>query len=93
MDLEKAESQGDLLEFCKKYIQFKNMSGVGEIVKQTLTMIFLSKIVVFLQNLIEHSSLMIFITLEIYLASAIQRCMILYTRLYGVVPRVKNTRI
>lgn len=32
-DLEKSEAQSDMLEFCKKYIQFKNLSGVGEIVK------------------------------------------------------------
>lgn len=32
-NLERAESQSDLLEFCKKYIQFKNLSGVCEIVK------------------------------------------------------------
>lgn len=34
-DSEKVESQSDLFEFCKKYIQFKNLSGVGEIVKVT----------------------------------------------------------
>lgn len=32
-DCEKAEAQSDILEFCKKYIKFKNSSGVGEIVK------------------------------------------------------------
>lgn len=32
-DSERTEAQSDLLEFCKKYIQFKNLSGVPEIVK------------------------------------------------------------
>ena len=32
-DSERTEAQSDLLEFCKKYIQFKNLSGVAEIVK------------------------------------------------------------
>ncbi len=32
-DSERTAAQSNLLEFCKKYIQFKNLSGVAEIVK------------------------------------------------------------
>lgn len=35
-DYEKEEAQNDLLEFCKKYMRFKNASGTGEIIEATV---------------------------------------------------------
>ena len=36
-DLEKSEAQNDLLEFCKKYMRFKNASGTGEIIEANVS--------------------------------------------------------